>query len=110
VRDGNLLVTAVIALAAYGAFDLLRRIARFAIGRRNARAQEVSDEEAFWTYKREHETIRARFDPAKTWNEATSPPEEYVSEIRALNLRFSGMLRRRNGWTDKDFDENGHNA
>jgi hypothetical protein len=44
--EGNLLVSAVIGLAAYGAFDLLRRIARLVRKWRKARTQKASDEEA----------------------------------------------------------------
>jgi hypothetical protein len=105
VSDGNLLVTAVIGLAAYGAFDLVRRIAKYLQERRSASEQAASDEEAFWAYSREHESVRTKFDPEKTWNEATPLPAEYLSEMRALNFRFSGMLRRRNGWADEDFEE-----
>ncbi len=44
--EGNLLVSAVIGLAAYGAFELLRRISRLFVNWRNARSQKASDEEA----------------------------------------------------------------
>jgi hypothetical protein len=43
VRDGNLLVSLVIALAAYGAFDLLRRFAKYMDVRRGAARQQSSD-------------------------------------------------------------------
>jgi hypothetical protein len=105
VRDSNLLVTLVIALAAYGAFDLVRRFGKYLHERRSATRQASLDEEAYWAYAREHEGIRAKFDPEKKWNEATELPGAYVAEMRALNFRFSGMLRRRNGWTDNDFEE-----
>ena len=44
--EGNLLVSAVIALAAYGAFDLLRRMSRLFLKWRNARTRKASDKEA----------------------------------------------------------------
>jgi hypothetical protein len=94
--EGNLLVSAVIGLAAYGAFDLLRRTARFVLAWRNARAQRASDEEAYRAYAREHERSRTKFDHEKTWNEVTPLPAEYLSEMRAFTSavpKFSTEIR-----------------
>jgi len=43
--DGNLLVSAVIALAVYGAVDLLRRISRLFLKWRSTRTQKAREEE-----------------------------------------------------------------
>jgi len=47
MADGNLLVTLVICLAAYGGFDLLRRLAHFVRERRRTRARHALDEKAW---------------------------------------------------------------
>ena len=91
------LFVAIIALAGYGAFDLTRRLVAYRREQRSKLAQERADEEEFWRYTAAHQAIRLKFDPKGAWNEATSVPEAYASEIRALNLQHRNMLMRRNG-------------
>jgi hypothetical protein len=67
------------------------------------RLQEQKDEADFWEHHRKSDAIRAKYDPEHVWNEATSLPQEYLTEIQNLNLEYRDMLKRRNGWTDSDF-------
>jgi len=62
------------------------------------------DERDFWEHCGKRDAIRAKYDPGNEWNEATFLPQEYLDESRKLNLEYQGVLRRRNGWTDSDFD------
>jgi hypothetical protein len=62
------------------------------------------DERDFWEHWRKGDAIRAKYDPGNEWNEATFLPQEYLDEINKLNLEYQGVLRRRNRWTDSDFD------
>ena len=97
-----------IALAAFALFACYWMAARFPAWQRKRRAgriQEEQDERDFWEYNGRHTAIRSKFDPEGTWNEATSIPAEYLSEIRELNLKYRQMLKRRNGWSARDFDE-----
>jgi hypothetical protein len=103
-------LTVIVALAGYGAFDLTRRFLAYRREQRSELAQDGADEEEFWSYRAEHQSIRRKFDPEGAWNEATSVPEAYASEIRALNLRHHGMLMRRNGWTEEDFRDGAHDV
>jgi len=103
------IATAVsIALAASALFACYWMVARFPAWRRRRRAdriQEEQDERDFWEYNGKHEAIRSKFDPERTWNEATAVPAEYLREIRELDLRYREMLQRRNGWLARDLDE-----
>ena len=99
----SLLLIAGLALAAYGAYDLTHRLLAVRRQGRIATAQATEDDEEFWAYTAAHQAIRRKFDPEGAWNEATSLPDAYVSEVRALNLRHRAMLMRRNGWSEEDF-------
>ena len=101
----SVLIIVVLLLAGYGGFELARRLLTGFRLQRLGRRQEKSDEKEHWTYAREHAEIRAKFDPDGKWHEATLLPAAYVAEMRDLNLRHGGMLKRRNGWTDDDFAE-----
>ena len=62
------------------------------------------DEMGFCEHWRKRDEIRAKYDPGNEWNEYTIIPQEYLDECRKLNLEYQGVLWRRNGWTDSDFD------
>ena len=62
------------------------------------------DEISFLEHWGKSDAIRAKYDPGNEWNEYTIIPQEYLDECRKLNLEYQGVLRRRNGWTDSDFD------
>lgn len=62
------------------------------------------DEIDFWEHDRKRDAIRTKYDPGSEWNEGTFLPQEYLDEINKLNLEYQDMLRRRDGWTDSDFD------
>lgn len=100
-----MLLLAVLALAAYGAYRLLQDFQRSRSVRKRDQQQEKQDEGQFWEYQSKHQAIRTKFDPDGEWNEATSVPEDYKKEVKDLNRQYSAMLRRRNGWTDKDFED-----
>jgi len=70
-----------------------------------ANRQEEQDNIEFFEYQRRHDAIRNRYDPKNGWDEASTLPEEYIAEIRSLNLEYASVLRRRNGWTSEDFEE-----
>lgn len=75
-------------------------------GRRKAkRMLEEYDETCFREHREAHDALRKKYDPRNEWNEATSVPPEYLSEVKELNSRYREMLIRRNGWTEKDFDD-----
>jgi hypothetical protein len=67
-------------------------------------AREVADDKEYWKYESEQEAIGLKYDPKKEWNEATLLPKQYLVDIRELNLRYRALLKRRNGWTDRDFE------
>ena len=71
----------------------------------NTGQQEKLDEKEYWEYQAKHRAIRAKYDPSNEWNEATSVPREYLTEIHDLNLQHGSMLQRRNGWTAEDFED-----
>lgn len=72
--------------------------------KRTLQLQSEADEREFWECRKQCEAVRDKWDPGRTWNEGTSVPDAYLEEIRAINLAHQGMLRRRNGWTDRDFE------
>lgn len=100
-----LLLLAVLALAIYGAFALTKSARHALSARRSLRRQEEQDEREFWEYDAKHKSIRTKFDPKNEWNEATSPPAEYLSAVKELNFQHKHMLQRRNGWTAKDLKD-----
>jgi hypothetical protein len=104
------LLIVIVALAGYGAFDLTRRFLVYRSEQRSKLAQDRAEEEEFWNYSAEHHSIRRKFDPGCAWNESTSVPEAFASEIRALNVQHRGMLMRRNGWTEEDFRDSAHDV
>ena len=91
-------------LALYGCYWLVAKFPTQWKKRKAERQQEQNDEAEFWEYQRKHDAICAKYDQEHAWNEATSLPQEYLDEIRTLNLEHRGMLQRRNGWTVNDFD------
>lgn len=91
-------------LALYGCYWLVTKLPAQWKKRKAERQQEQRDEAEFWEYQRQHNAIRAKYDPEGAWNEATSVPREYLDEIRKLNFEHRDMLQRRNGWTVDDFD------
>lgn len=91
-------------LALYGCYWLVAKFPAQWKKRKAERQQEQKDEAEFWEYQRKHDAIRAKYDPEHEWNEATSVPQEYLGEIRNLNIEHREMLRRRNGWTANDFE------
>ncbi len=91
-------------LTLYGCYWLVAKFPKQWKKRRAERQQEQKDEAEFWEYQRKHNAVRAKYDPEHKWNEATSVPQEYLGEIRNLNIEHREMLQRRNGWTANDFE------
>ncbi len=103
----TVIVGGIAAAVLYGCYWI---IARYPEHRRKQRAlvkQHEEDEKEYWEYRKKHDAVREKYDPRHEWNEATRVPQEYLKEIRSLNLSYEGMLRRRNGWTDQDFGDRG---
>ena len=73
--------------------------------RRLKRLLEEQDERDYWESDWRRTAIRLKYDPEREWNEATTLPESYKAEIRALNLEYREMLMRRNGWSAQDFQD-----
>ena len=105
----DVFVTLILAsLATLTLYFFYWLIAKFPTQRKLKKSQrllEQKDEADFWEHQRKGDAIRAKYDPEHIWNEATSLSQEYLDEIQNLNLEYSTMLRRRNGWTDADFDD-----
>jgi len=101
---GTFVLVAIGGLALYGCYWLVAKFPTEWKRRKAERQQEQKDEAEFWEYQRKHDAVRAKYDSEHVWNEATSVPQEYLDEIRNLNLDHRGMLQRRNGWTVNDFD------
>jgi len=101
---GKFVLVAIGGLALYGCYWLVAKFPTEWKRRKAERQQEQKDEAEFWEYQRKHDAVRAKYDSEHVWNEATSVPQEYLDEIRNLNLDHRGMLQRRNGWTVNDFD------
>jgi hypothetical protein len=97
----TLVVGAVVGIAIYWGHALIFGYPE----RRRLKKQAEADETLFWELQKKGDAIRDKYDPRREWNEATVVPDEYLAEIRALNLEYGGVLRRRNGWTDADFDD-----
>ena len=96
---GKFVLVAIGGLALYGCYWLVAKFPTEWKRRKAERQQEQKDEAEFWEYQRKHDAVRAKYDSEHVWNEATSVPQEYLDEIRNLNLDHRGMLQRRNGWT-----------
>ncbi len=97
---GEILVpVAIVILAAIG----LELFIAYWKKQRAAKKQREEDETDFWKWQKSRDAIRAQYDPEHEWNEISTIPQEYSSEIQELNSKYQGMLRRRNGWTDHDF-------
>lgn len=94
---------AIFGLILYGCYWLIAKFPSQRKKRKEERKQEEKDETEFWEYQHAHDAIRRKYDPANAWDEATSYPEEYLDEIRNLNLEHQLMLQRRNGWSVSDF-------
>jgi uncharacterized membrane protein YebE (DUF533 family) len=92
-----------VGLVAYAAYQLFPKSRERREAKRQALERDGEDEKAFWDYQTKHNSIRAKFDPTNSWNEATTVPDDYKEEIRQLNLLYANMLRRRNAWTEADF-------
>src|SRR5665647_513661 len=101
---GTFVLVAIGGLALYGCYWLVAKFPTEWKRRKAERQQEQKDEAELWEYQRKHDAVRAKYDSEHVWNEATSVPQEYLDEIRNLNLDHRGMLQRRNGWTVNDFD------
>ena len=99
-----LLPVVIGGIALYGIYWLVAKFPTQWKKRNAERQQEKKDEEEFWEYQRKHNAVRAKYDPEHVWNEATSVPQEYLDEIRNLNIEHRGMLQRRNGWTASNFE------
>jgi len=100
---GDMVVVVVVAASAlYGCYWLVARYPKQRKKQRALRMQEQTDEKQFWQWWKEHEALRAKYDPRHEWDEATMLPEDYLKEIRKLNLAHQDMLCRRNGWTYSD--------
>ncbi|HYA20894.1 MAG TPA: hypothetical protein VEG25_09660 [Burkholderiales bacterium] len=93
----------IAAFALYACYWLATQFPARWKKRKAERWRAEQDEREYWNYQKQHDSIRAKYDPRHEWNEATSVPSEYLDEIRRLNLEHRGMLQRRNGWTAEDF-------
>jgi len=93
----------IVVVVLYGCYWLVAKLPGKLKKRTAEKRLEQEDENAFWEHQKRHEGIRAKYDPKHEWNEATSLPNEYLKELRQLNLKYREMLQRRNGWTAKDF-------
>lgn len=71
--------------------------------KRLKRLQEQQDERSYWQCDQRRKAIRHKYDPENEWNEASTVPEAYSAEMCALNLEYRDVLKRRNGWSEKDF-------
>jgi len=69
---------------------------KFTDWRERSKEEKVNNEEFFNVYQPAFEALRQKYDPKKVWNEATSVPQEYLDELRALNRKHRWMLKRRN--------------
>ena len=100
----TLLPLAIGGLTLYGFYWLVAVFPAQWIKRKAEKQQEQKDEAEFWEYKKKHNAVLAKYDPEDLWHEATSIPQEYIDEIKNLNLEHRGMLQRRNGWSVNDFN------
>lgn len=94
---------AIAGLVLYSCYWLVARYPNWRRQRKVGQHQAAQDERDFWEWEKKHKAIRAKFDPLGQWNEATTLPSEYRSEIRDLNTQYRDMLQRRNGWSAHDF-------
>lgn len=93
----------LVGLAIFSSYWLVTQYPSWRRKRKVEHDQAEQDERDFWEWQKRHSAIRAKFDPKNQWNEATTLPAEYRSEIRDLNTQYRGMLKRRNGWSARDF-------
>lgn len=93
----------LVGAIAYGCYWLVARFPSWRRKRSIERHQAAQDEKEFWRYQAKQEAIRHKFDPDGKWNESTTVPTGYRSELRELNLQHRDMLQRRNGWSVNDF-------
>ena len=89
----------------YGCYWLVVKFPVLWKKRRIERLQEQKDEAEFREWQRKHNLIRTKYDPEHKWNEVTSVPQEYLDEIRSLNIEHQKMLQRRNGFTANDIED-----
>ena len=102
---GKIYTGAVVLLLVLGGYWLAFEFPGEFKKHRARKKQELQDEKDFQEYDKQFTDIRTKYDPEDRWDETTSVPDKYIEEIRKLNFKYSGMLRRRNGWTTEDFND-----
>lgn len=60
-------------------------------------AQEAADNEEYQRYRMELDTLRAKIDGNRDWNDLADIPQEYKDGLNTLHDKYQDMLTRKFG-------------
>lgn len=92
----------------YACYFVAAHFPAYLRNRKAKRAQDKKFREEFdiaelLAYRQKYKAIRDKYDPERKWNETTTVPKEYFSEIDSLQYEHQSMielLEKRGSWCE----------